>query len=35
MSVFQIATTVIHMLLAAIPLEVSHANAPMDLQEMV
>ena len=35
MSVLQIAATVTHMLLAAIPLEVSHANATMDLQEMV
>ena len=35
MSVLQIAATVTHMLLAAIPLEVSYANATMDLQEMV
>ena len=35
MSVLQIATTVTHMLLAAIPMEVSYANATMDLQEMV
>ena len=35
MSVLQIAATVTHMLLAAIPLEVSHANATMGLQEMV
>ena len=31
----QIAATVTHMLLAAIPLEASHANATMDLKEMV
>ena len=35
MSVLQIAATVTHMLLAAILLEVSHANATMDLQEVV
>ena len=35
MSVLQIAATVTHMLLAAIPMEVSYANATMDLQEMV
>ena len=35
MSVLQIAATVTHMLLAAIPLDVSYANAAMDLQEMV
>ena len=35
MSVLQMAGTVTHMLLAGIPLEVSYANATMDLQEMV